>query len=231
MKSPIENIIADEGPRYRTASAYVVDTLRQGILSGVLAEGTPLRQDQLAEKFSLSRMPIREALRQLEAEGLIHHEPHKGAVVAIMAADDIIEIFEMRAMAECLALRKAFSGIKEKTMVEISATLDEMDATKDPDQLSELNQRFHSLLYCSAKRPRLQALIKSLHDSVDRYLRFLLTNLDYHDQSQKEHRAILYACQEGDCEKAVEALEDHLLGGRDAVVAFLARRDLARQPY
>ncbi len=230
MKSPIDSFVVVEKHRYKTAASFVVETLRQGILSGSLAEGTPLRQDELAEKFDLSRMPIRDALRQLEAEGLVDQEPHKGAVVATMAVDDIVEIFDMRVMAECAALKIAFPSLTKAGLEELSDILDAMDATSDADRLSELNQKFHGHLYREANRPRLQALIKSLHDSVDRYLRLLLVNLDYHNKSQKDHRIILEACLAGNQHAAVRALEKHLVGGRDEVVAFLARRQTSSQP-
>lgn len=193
-------------------------------MSGAVAEGTPLRQDELAEKFGLSRMPIRDAIRQLESEGLVVQEPHKGATVATMTVDDIVEIFDMRAMAECCALNIAFDALAQKTIDELGVVVDKMDRTKSPDRLSELNREFHDLLYRGANRPRLQALIKSLHDSVDRYLRVLLVNLDYHTKSQEDHRRIVEACAARNREAAVAALENHLMGGKNQVVTFLLHR-------
>lgn len=229
MTSSLDSFVVSDKHRYKTATSFVVEELRQGILSGAIAEGTPLRQDELADKFGLSRMPIRDAIRQLEAEGLVIQEPHKGATVATMTTEDIVEIFDMRIMAECTALKIAFDSIAENHLTELNDVISAMDATDDPDQLSKLNQRFHGLLYQDAKRPRLQALIKSLHDSVDRYLRFLLINLDYHKKSQHDHKQIVKACASGDRDSAVKILEEHLIGGRDEVVAFLTSRQASRQ--
>jgi DNA-binding GntR family transcriptional regulator len=230
LNSSLDNFIVSDKRRHKTAASFVVDALRQGILDGTIKEGTPLRQDELADKFGLSRMPIRDAIRQLESEGLVVLEPHKGATVATMTIEDIVEIFDMRIMAECTALKIAFGNIAENHLAELNDIVDAMDATKDPDRLSRLNQRFHELLYQGAKRPRLQSLIKSLHESVDRYLRFLLINLDYHKRSQQDHKQLAEACATGDRETAIKILEAHLIGGRDEVVSFLKARHATQQP-
>lgn len=229
LTSPLDRFVPSDKKRYKTATLFVADALREGIMSGTVAEGTPLRQDELAEKFGLSRMPIRDAIRQLESEGLVVQEPHKGATVATMTVDDIVEIFDMRAMAECSALSIAFDALEQQTIDELEAVLDRMDQSRSPDRLSELNREFHDLLYRRAKRPRLQTLIKSLHDSVDRYLRVLLVNLDYHTRSQEDHRRIVKACASGDREAAVAALENHLMGGKNEVVTFLNHRHALRK--
>lgn len=227
MASSLDSFIISEKHRHKTAMDFVVESLRTGILSGAIAEGTPLRQEELASKFGLSRMPIRDAIRQLEAEGLVSYEAHKGASVAIMTIEDIVEIYDMRIMAECAALDFGFSDITGDDVEKMSEVLSEMDNTTDAYQLSVLNEQFHHLLYSKAQRPRLLALIKTLHDSVDRHLRFLLTNLDYTNKSQQDHKNILSACSRGDREAAKKCLASHLAEGRDSIVTFLEKR---RQP-
>lgn len=228
MTHSLDSFVIPEKHRHKTAMSFVVEALREGILSGAIAEGTPLRQDELAVKFGLSRMPIRDAIRQLEAEGIVVYEAHKGASVAIMTIADIIEVYDMRIMAECTALKLAFDSISENDITQMNNTINAMDDTTDPHRLSELNQHFHGLLFHKAKRPRLQALIKSLHDSVDRHLRFLLVNLDYHQKSQQDHKEILQAYAERDCEAAQRLLTEHLSEGRDAIVSFLNSRNIHR---
>lgn len=228
MPNALDNFHVPEKHRHKTAMAFVVESLREAILSGAIAEGTPLRQEELALKFGLSRMPIRDAIRQLEAEGLVTHEAHKGASVAVMTIADIIEIYDMRIMAECTALDFGFDNIQEDDLAAMQTIVSEMEASSDPHKLSELNEQFHFLLYSKAERPRLLALIKSLHDSVDRHLRFLLTSLDYHRQSQTDHKSILSACTQGDRVAAQKFLAKHLSDGRDSIVSFLeARRNPA----
>ncbi|HDS0930682.1 GntR family transcriptional regulator [Pseudomonas sp. ER28] len=224
VANSLDSFIVPDKHRHKTAMDYVVESLREGILSGAIAEGTALRQEELASKFGLSRMPVRDAIRQLEAEGLVTYEVHKGASVAIMTIEDIVEIYDMRIMAECTALDFGFDNIVENDLAQMYELVSTMEHATDPHHLSELNEKFHYFLYAKAKRPRLLALIKSLHDSVDRHLRFLLTNLDYHKKSQQDHKSILSACAEGDREAAKHFLAEHLAEGRDAIVTFLEKR-------
>ncbi|CAG8867952.1 HTH-type transcriptional repressor RspR [Pseudomonas fluorescens] len=228
MPTSLDSFVVPDNHRYKTAMSFVVEVLRQGILTGAITEGTPLRQEDLAAKFGMSRMPIRDAIRQLEAEGLVVHEPHKGAAVATMTIADIIEIYDMRIMAECTALKLAFESISEEDLSRMNDAISAMENTDDPHKLSELNQQFHALLFGRVARPRLHSLIKSLHDSVDRHLRFLLTNLNYHQKSQKDHRDIVQALRSGDREAAEKLLETHLSQGRDAIVSFLDSRNAQR---
>ncbi|KIY38677.1 GntR family transcriptional regulator [Pseudomonas sp. 10-1B] len=224
MPNALDNFHVPEKHRHKTAMGFVVESLREAILSGAIAEGTPLRQEELALKFGLSRMPIRDAIRQLEAEGLVTYEVHKGASVAVMTIADIAEIYDMRIMAECTALDFSFDNIVESDFTSLHEIISEMEIITEPHLLSELNEKFHYMLYSKAERPRLLALIKSLHDSVDRHLRFLLTNLDYHRQSQLDHRNILSACERGDRVAAQQYLARHLSEGRDSIVSFLEAR-------
>ncbi|MBK5000713.1 GntR family transcriptional regulator [Pseudomonas sp. S31] len=231
MPSALDNFHVPEKHRHKTAMGFVVESLREGILSGAISEGTPLRQEELALKFGVSRMPIRDAIRQLEAEGLIIYEAHKGASVAIMTIADIAEIYDMRIMAECTALDFGFDHIK-CDLTFLHETVKKMEKLNDPHRLSELIEKFHFMLYAKAERPRLLALIKSLNDSVARHLRFLLTDLNYYRQSQLDFEDILSACARGDRVAAQNCLASHLSRGRDCIVTRLeTQRDQSLSPH
>ncbi|AUA33864.1 GntR family transcriptional regulator [Pseudomonas sp. SGAir0191] len=219
-----DSFIVPTGYQQKTAMAFVADSIRSGILSGMIPEGTQLRQDELAAKFGVSRMPVRDAIRQLEAEGLVTSEPHKGAFVSIMTIDDVVEIYDMRIMAETTALDLGFSDISNDDILEMEQRIHAINTARNQHALGELNEQFHYFLYARSSRPRLLALIKSLHRAVDRHLRFLLTNLDYHQKSQDDHIAILAACRAGDRELAKRILRLHLEAGRDEIVKFLRRK-------
>jgi DNA-binding GntR family transcriptional regulator len=221
----LKALIERARPRFRTATSFVSETLRTAILTGTLDDGAALRQDDLAAAFGVSRMPIREALRRLEAEGLVDFQPHKGAIVALLPRDEIWEVYEMRVMAETFALRLSLPHLTVAAMDRAGALLDELDTERDVTRLGLLNRQFHATLFSGAQRKRLAALIDQLHNAVDRYLRVLLTSLDYEQRSQDEHRAILAACRAGDVDGAVEALRRHLTGGGRVMVEFLKRRD------
>lgn len=231
MPSALDNFHVPEKHRYKTAMGFVVESLREGILSGAISEGTPLRQEELALKFGVSRMPVRDAIRQLEAEGLIVYENHKGASVAVMTTADIAEIYDMRIMAECTALDFGFDQLK-CDLTFLHEIVKKMDKLTDPHQLRELIEKFHFTLYAKAERPRLLALIKSLNDSVARYLRFLLTDLNYHKHSQLDFENILSACERGDRVAAQHCLASHLSRARDCIVTRLeSHRNQSLSPH
>jgi len=198
----------------RTLTHQVVERLRAAILSGQLAGGHVLRQEELAAQLGVSRIPVREALRQLDAEGFVHLHPHRGATVAALSPEEAIEIYDIRAALETQALRLAVPYITPAILHEAAALLDEIDAATDIAHWAELNWRFHMLLYAPANRPRLLELIKQLHDNVSRYLRSAVAmekSLDAHSRpSQKQHRALLAACKKKDVELAASILQDHL---------------------
>jgi DNA-binding GntR family transcriptional regulator len=103
----MRDLASEAGQRYRTTQAMVAGGLRQGILSGALGGGRPLRQDEIAREFGVSRIPVREALRQLEGEGLVTFYPHRGATVSELPYEEATEIGEIRASSETLALKRA----------------------------------------------------------------------------------------------------------------------------
>jgi DNA-binding GntR family transcriptional regulator len=221
----LKELIERSRPRFRTATSFVSETLRTAILTGTLDDGMALRQDELAAMFGVSRMPVREALRQLEAEGLVDFQPHKGAIVAQLPRDEIWEVYEMRVMAETFALRLSLPHLTVAALDRATMLLEEAEGERDVNRWGLLNRQFHATLLSGAPRKRLTALIDSLHNAVDRYLRVLLTNLDYEQRSRDEHREILAACRAGDVDRAVEALRKHLTGGGQVMVEFLKRRD------
>lgn len=199
--------------RRRTTPGMVADVLRDAIMHGVLKGGQPLRQDDLAAQFGLSRIPVREALRQLEGEGLVIVHPHRGAVVAVLSAEELQELCEIRSALETTALRRALTRMDDETVQRAEEILAETDrATNVLDVWSKNNWRFHATLYRPAQRPRLLAMIKTLHDTIDRYLRLHVSILNYKDRGQAEHWALLDACRRRDTDLALALLEQHIEG-------------------
>jgi len=206
----LQALIEDARPHYRTITEMVGATLRKAIIEGTLTSGEALRQDQLATAFGVSRMPVREALRQLEAEGLVEFYPHRGTVVAAVGREDIMEIFEIRLLVECHAMSKAVACIDDETLERAARILDEIDREPDVSNWGELNRRFHLTLYAGLKGSRLYALVEAQYRHLDRLVRLVLTQLDYAERSQAEHRILLQHCRDRNADLAVEALRDHL---------------------
>ncbi len=120
------------GHQRRPAPELVRDGVREAIFSGLLPEGTQLRQDQLAEQYGTSRIPVREALRQLESEGLVRIEPNKGAVVTSLSVGDVLEMLDIRIALECHALRLAVPNMVEEDFAYAESILETYNADPDP---------------------------------------------------------------------------------------------------
>ncbi len=213
---------------HRTTAAVIAETLHAAIIQGVIAGGTALRQDELASMLSVSRMPIREALRQLEVEGLIAFTPHKGAVVACLVPEEVEEIAELRVALEGLALSLSLPHLDAAKLDEAEAIVDLMDGEGSIARRNELNREFHLTLYSGVQRPRLERQIRSLYDGFDRYLRIEHSLLDRQAESQKEHRRILDACRRGNVAAALAELAGHVAGAGASLSALIRRKNQRR---
>jgi DNA-binding GntR family transcriptional regulator len=206
----LAKLIDARQPRFRTATEYVESTLKEAILSGALPGGTPLRQEDLAAAFSLSRMPIREALRQLEAQALVDFYPHRGAVVTEISAAEGADNYAIRAALEPAALRLSVPSLTAADLKRAREVVDEMDAETSQSRLGELNRRFHMILYSRAARPRLLTLVDQHLAAADRFLRFHLAAMGRNHLSQEEHRGLIDACSAHDADEACAFLTPHI---------------------
>lgn len=210
LDAALQALISRGVPRYRTATEYVEAILREGILTGALPAGMPLRQEDLARLFGLSRMPVREALRQLEAQALIDFAPHKGAVVTDISLEDAVDTYVIRRALETTALRLSIPALTSADLDLAGDLIADMDAETDPHRLGALNRRFHMTLYARAGRPKLIQLVETQLTSFDRYLRFHLSAYGREHMAQEDHRALVRAARNGDVDTAVRVLESHI---------------------
>lgn len=213
-------LVAEAGGRHRTATEFVEATLRTAILTGRLAGGTPLRQEDLAAAFGVSRMPIREALRQLEAQALIDFVPHKGALVTEISASDAADIYAIRLALEPAVFERSIPHLTDADFARAHHLIAEMDAEDDPARMGDLNRRFHMTLYGAAGRPKLIALTETHLASFDRYLRFQLAAKGRSHLSQADHREMLDAARRGDAEGAIRALRQHIETAANNIARF-----------
>lgn len=204
-----------------------LDAIRDGILHGNYAAGEPLRQDALADELGVSRIPIREALRQLEAEGLVRFSPHRGAIVSSLSLAEIDEVFEIRAKLEPDLLRRALPRLTTYQLDQTDDILDRYaDAlhSGDVSQWGELNWQFHSTLYSPAERPITLSILHRLHQQSDRYLRMQLALTHGETRANEEHRAIAAAAREGDVKRACALMRQHITDAGRSLLAFLRDR-------
>lgn len=190
------------------APYYIANILREAIYRGILTEGEALHQSQLAERLKVSPIPLREALRLLEMEGLVDFRGRRGAIVTGLTLEEAREIYEMLSALEVNVLRIAFPSITESVVAEAERVLDEMKRQGDCIVWREQNILFHTLLYESADRPLTFDSIARLRQQVDRYIRLHLESM--REESQEQHRQILEAVKKKDLGAATAALADHL---------------------
>jgi DNA-binding GntR family transcriptional regulator len=216
------------GPR-PSASRMIADALRLAIVEGTLQPGTPLRQDAVARRFSVSAIPVREALRQLESEGWVKSEANKGATVSPLVADEAREIYEMRAALESLAIGLA---IEHHTSASLQLAAACLKAAVDADEALYVahNQAFHLSLYAPAGRPRLLSLIETLHRRGERYLRLKLDVPSRKAESDQEHAALLKAVKRRDVAAAQALITAHLLNTGELLYRFLTDKQAAEAP-
>lgn len=213
----------------RTAAEQAADVIRERILTGHLAAGTPIRQEHLAAELGISRIPLREALKQLEAEGLVTIAPHKGATVAPLSSAEIEELFELRLRLEIWIFGLA---LPRMTAADFAA-LDQLIAEQQqPDNLArwgDLNWQFHEVLYRPANRPVTLKMLKRIHDNIDRYLRFEIASTNGRDRALREHQTLLAYCRAGDAAKAAQLLEAHIRETAASLRSKLAGRAAAAE--
>jgi len=208
----------------RTVTAMALEALRERILRGEYAEGEQLRQDALAESLGVSRIPVREALRQLEAEGLVTFNPHYGAVVSTLSLEEIEELSELRALLESELIRIAIPNLTEEDLERADAILVAYEAAfkrRDIAEWGALNWRFHSTLLSAANRPLTLNVLNTLHNQSDRYMRAQLALTHGQDRAVGEHQAIAAAARAGGAELAARLLREHILGAGQRLIAFL----------
>lgn len=195
-----------------TASDIILKFIRDSIADGSLDEGEPIRQDDVARMFNVSKIPVREALKRLEAEGLVEFQRNKGAIVTSVSEPEIAQIFETRAILESNAIRLSVPHMTLETFTDAEAFCNAFARETDVAQWSALNWQFHSRLYLDGQRPFLVSTIRSVNDRLERYLRIQLALSHGQGTADREHRQILTACRAGDAKKAGKLVYDHIMG-------------------
>ncbi|HEY8610748.1 MAG TPA: GntR family transcriptional regulator [Roseomonas sp.] len=200
--------------RRQTVVESATDELRRRILAGEFRENDALRQDALAEEFGISRIPVREAFRQLAAEGLVTIHAHRGAVVSTLSPEEIAELFDLRALLEPDLIRRAVPRLAESDLAEAARILADYSAAIDRADLNawgELNTEYHLALYRPARRMQTLALVRTLLANTDRYTRLQLALAGGTERAKAEHAELLEICRHGAAEEAARFTRRHVL--------------------
>lgn len=205
-----------------TAQEAVLAELRRAIVTGELRPGEQVLQDALAERFGVSRVPLREALKILEGEGQVTYRPHRGYFVAELDLDELREVYRIRDLLESEAIRVAVGQISDDELASVEAAeaeVEDASARGDLVAMTEANRRFHFLLIGAAQMPRLTRLVRVLWDATDVYRSMYYAETDHRAAVHDEHRQVVEAVRSGDADRAVELLRGH----RERAVAALER--------
>jgi len=191
-------------------SSKIAEQLRREISSGERIPGAPLRQEILAKQLHVSRMPVRDALQKLLAEGLVTLHPHRGMYVASLTADECAELFDLRTMIECDAFRRAINNHTDASRRKLRFVQTELELARDTRGWVAGDREFHDLLYSPCDRQRTLKIIGTLRDSVQRLYMREMDHSDHRQGWKNEHRRILDALDRNDADTACAALQTHL---------------------
>ena len=211
-----------------TTHQKVLEQLRLAILQHKYLPGDPIRADVVAAELNVSRIPVREALRMLEAEGLVVSRPHKDVTVAELSVADLHEIYMLRRMLETEAVRRAIPALGATTLSELEQTLLAMDealAAGDGLRFTELNRRFHFALYEASGLRNTIPIINILWSRSDAYRSIYMAEAEDLKHLQAEHHAILRACQARDVDAAIALLDEHRQRAEHGIADILTNID------
>ncbi|MCP1199992.1 GntR family transcriptional regulator [Notoacmeibacter sp. MSK16QG-6] len=190
-------------------AARISRELSDRIVTGRIEAGARLRQDHIAEEFGTSHVPVREAFRRLESQGLVRSEPRRGVRVAGFTHDEVREVAEMRAALEALALRNAAPHLTNAILDEAEEATRAGDRARDVQSWEEANRTFHRLILEPCGMPRLLRAIDDLHTASSRFL-FSGWRAEWETPTDRDHRSILTALRAGDSDRAASLLAHHV---------------------
>lgn len=215
----------DNPKRPPTVAQSVATQIREQILKREVKGGEPLRQEAIAKSFGTSIIPVREALRQLEAEGLVELQSHRGAIVSELTLSKALEWIHLRRLIETDLMGLAIDNITDEHLTEAEGILgkfdDALDHRREIDHWSDYNWEFHSALYRPANRPETMKVLSSLHKKCDRYIRLQLLGGDHIARAEEEHHELIEVCRKRNKRAAKALMFRHIVGVEEDLVEQL----------
>jgi DNA-binding GntR family transcriptional regulator len=219
-------IAQEQTPLVRNASAAATELIRAAILDGRLPPGQRLKEEELARELGISRTPVREALLILQAEGLVDAAPNRGAVVRSHAAGDLEDLYQLRALLEGYAARRAAVNITEAALESLAASCDRFDTLMESEvqDLVKENLFFHNVILEASRSRRVAELVRKVIELPLVYRSYIWYSVDQRRISAHYHRQITKALHSRDGERAELVMKEHVFEARDVLVAHV--RDL-----
>ncbi|MDP3446513.1 MAG: GntR family transcriptional regulator [Eubacteriales bacterium] len=208
------------GPRVGATQEWIFHVLREGIISGKLPGGMQLKQDEISAALNVSHIPVREALRRLEAQGLVRIHANRGAAVTELTRSELLDMMEVRATLSVMMMRNSAPLLTKVDFDALEEIVRQQRETSVEDivRSEELNYKFHEILTSHAKNSMANLLLELVHANIDRYLRVSFYGTPQtREVSINEHEAIIMTCREGDFESASNLLRDHILNAKQFI--------------
>ncbi len=210
---------------HMTLRERIVDTIRGAIVNGQLMPGTRIAEPELADKFGISRTPIREAFRQLESEGFITVIPRKGAIVASLSSQDVADFYDLKMVLEGYAARCAAKTLKETDLSKMELVNRQLEAAatkKDLRRLLDLHNEFHDIFLRACGNEKLHAIVQNLVMQFQRF-RLILAMPGRIEGSIRQHREIIDAFRKKDADLAEDLVRKNAQYGKKLLLRELSR--------
>ncbi|MBX8478376.1 GntR family transcriptional regulator [Klebsiella quasipneumoniae] len=208
----------------RSTADILASELKILINKGALRDGDRLVERDLACQFSVSRIPMREAIQQLEREGLVEIFRNRGAVVKTLTAADVDEIYQLRALLEGEAIFHSLENMDPETLARAELVHQLLSSASEPELQWRYNREFHELLYRKCNNQRLLKMIGELREQIERYELFQNRLLSDTLKFQDEHQQILMACQQNNPQEARAYTVKHILSAGEILRAYIVSR-------
>jgi DNA-binding GntR family transcriptional regulator len=214
----------------RNASVAATELIREAIVDGRLEPGRRLKEEELARELGISRTPIREALLMLQAEGLVDAVPNRGAMVRVHTSEDLEDLYQLRALLEGYATRRAATRITDEEVEGLRASCERFDALDSEKELREFvreNMVFHSTILGIAGSARLTSMVRRVIELPLVYRSYIWYSSDQKRISAHYHRQIVTALADRDAERAELIMKEHVFEARDVLVQHLRANEAA----
>ncbi|WP_099022558.1 GntR family transcriptional regulator [Mycolicibacterium palauense] len=212
---------------YQSAASRIAAQLRNEILHGEVAPGSRLSQLSIAERFGVSRIPVRDAIQLLAGEGLLHPTSKATAIVTGMSVPELQELYELREAIEPMATQIAVPNVGRADILSMRRQMDLMESSNEAPIWLVANAEFHACVYKRASRPRMIELVEQLRRLTDRYLYMHLEVIGQTEHLHAEHVAILRAVEAGDAALAGTLTREHLATSHDYILSYLLEHPTA----
>lgn len=218
----IRSLSPDLAARQMTAQQMVYIHLQDQIVSGAMVGGLRLKSDVIAATLGVSRMPVREAIRQLDAEGYVTIRPNRGAFVTSRSRDQIIELFEIRAALEGMALRLAARNRTDSAIADLHLELQGLrNVEHDRLEWVARHEEFHHHLCSLSRRPTLANECRRYRLALGPYMRLYLARSDHAEQPGHGHEILIFALKDSDPERAEILMRSHIMANTEAIADTL----------